>query len=184
MNKRITTAPGQRRPSRRPIDAGLEVGAFFILCYPGETDDTVLDTLRFATLAAARLPGADDALPAARHGARRRGSAAGARASGARTAACCSNHALTFDGRRLGDQDALRAPQGPRAVRDAPPARAALAPLALQAVREGRPTRSSGCVRCALRSARGRAPAPLPPRRPPWSRRCGVAARPSSISER
>jgi len=24
------------------------VGAFFILCYPGETDDTVLDTLRFA----------------------------------------------------------------------------------------------------------------------------------------
>ena len=29
--------------------AGLEAGAFFILCYPGETDDTVLDTLRFAT---------------------------------------------------------------------------------------------------------------------------------------
>ena len=29
--------------------AGLEVGAFFIVCYPGETDDTVLDTLRFAT---------------------------------------------------------------------------------------------------------------------------------------
>lgn len=29
--------------------AGLEAGAFFILCYPGETDDTVLDTLRLAT---------------------------------------------------------------------------------------------------------------------------------------
>lgn len=29
--------------------AGLEVGAFFILFYPGETDDTVLETLRFAT---------------------------------------------------------------------------------------------------------------------------------------
>jgi anaerobic magnesium-protoporphyrin IX monomethyl ester cyclase len=29
-------------------DAGLEVGAFFILCYPGETDETVLETLRFA----------------------------------------------------------------------------------------------------------------------------------------
>jgi len=28
--------------------AGLEVGAFFILCYPGETDETVLETLRFA----------------------------------------------------------------------------------------------------------------------------------------
>jgi anaerobic magnesium-protoporphyrin IX monomethyl ester cyclase len=27
--------------------AGLQVGAFFILCYPGETDDTVLETLRF-----------------------------------------------------------------------------------------------------------------------------------------
>ncbi|HII07717.1 MAG TPA: B12-binding domain-containing radical SAM protein [Methanotrichaceae archaeon] len=33
-------------------DAGLKTGAFFILCYPGETDDTVLETLRFAT----RLP--------------------------------------------------------------------------------------------------------------------------------
>jgi len=29
--------------------AGLEVGAFFILGYPGDTDDTVLETLRFAT---------------------------------------------------------------------------------------------------------------------------------------
>jgi radical SAM superfamily enzyme YgiQ (UPF0313 family) len=30
-------------------EAGLQVGAFFIVCYPGETDDTVLETLRFAT---------------------------------------------------------------------------------------------------------------------------------------
>lgn len=29
-------------------EAGLQAGAFFILCYPGETDDTVLETLRFA----------------------------------------------------------------------------------------------------------------------------------------
>ncbi|HMK91981.1 MAG TPA: radical SAM protein [Thermoleophilia bacterium] len=29
-------------------DAGLEVGGFFILCYPGETDETVLRTLAFA----------------------------------------------------------------------------------------------------------------------------------------
>ncbi|MGO8683219.1 MAG: hypothetical protein ACLQUT_01345, partial [Thermoleophilia bacterium] len=29
--------------------AGLQVGAFFILAYPGETDDTVLETLHFAT---------------------------------------------------------------------------------------------------------------------------------------
>ncbi len=30
-------------------DAGLKTGGFFILCYPGETDDTVLDTIRFAS---------------------------------------------------------------------------------------------------------------------------------------
>jgi anaerobic magnesium-protoporphyrin IX monomethyl ester cyclase len=29
--------------------SGLKTGAFFILCYPGETDDTVLKTIRFAT---------------------------------------------------------------------------------------------------------------------------------------
>ncbi len=47
MNKQITT--------RQASDAvwaahraGLEVGAFFIVYYPGESDDTVLDTLRFA----------------------------------------------------------------------------------------------------------------------------------------
>jgi anaerobic magnesium-protoporphyrin IX monomethyl ester cyclase len=28
--------------------AGLKTGAFFILCYPGETDETVLRTIRFA----------------------------------------------------------------------------------------------------------------------------------------
>lgn len=32
--------------------AGLETGGFFIVCYPGETDATVLDTIRFAR----RLP--------------------------------------------------------------------------------------------------------------------------------
>ncbi len=47
MNKRIT--PGQ---ARRAVEiahaAGLEVGAFFILFYPGDTQDTVLQTLHFA----------------------------------------------------------------------------------------------------------------------------------------
>jgi anaerobic magnesium-protoporphyrin IX monomethyl ester cyclase len=48
MNKRVTT--GQARQAVEVAHrAGLQVGAFFILCYPGETDDTVLDTLRFAT---------------------------------------------------------------------------------------------------------------------------------------
>ena len=48
MNKKITTDQ-----ARRAVDAarsaGLQVGAFFILCYPGDTDDTVLQTLHFAS---------------------------------------------------------------------------------------------------------------------------------------
>jgi anaerobic magnesium-protoporphyrin IX monomethyl ester cyclase len=47
MRKGITTAQA-RRAVWAAHDAGLEAGAFFILCYPGETDDTVLETLRFA----------------------------------------------------------------------------------------------------------------------------------------
>ena len=47
MNKQITTAQA-RSAVAAAHRAGLEAGAFFILCYPGETDDTVLDTLRFA----------------------------------------------------------------------------------------------------------------------------------------
>ncbi len=47
MNKRITTAQA-RSAVEAAHGAGLEVGAFFILCYPGETDDSVLETLRFA----------------------------------------------------------------------------------------------------------------------------------------
>ena len=46
-NKRITV-----RQARSAVtlarEAGLNVGAFFIVCYPGETNETVLDTLRFA----------------------------------------------------------------------------------------------------------------------------------------
>jgi len=48
MNKKITTGEA-RRAVEAAHRAGLEVGAFFILCYPGDTDDTVLETLRFAT---------------------------------------------------------------------------------------------------------------------------------------
>ena len=48
MDKRITTSQAERAVLAAR-QAGLEVGAFFIVCYPGETDDTVLDTLRFAT---------------------------------------------------------------------------------------------------------------------------------------
>jgi anaerobic magnesium-protoporphyrin IX monomethyl ester cyclase len=48
MQKRITTGQA-RRTVEAAHAAGLQVGAFFILCYPGDTDDTVLKTLRFAT---------------------------------------------------------------------------------------------------------------------------------------
>ena len=47
MRKGITAAQA-RAAVWAAHDAGLEVGAFFILCYPGETDHTVLETLRFA----------------------------------------------------------------------------------------------------------------------------------------
>jgi anaerobic magnesium-protoporphyrin IX monomethyl ester cyclase len=47
MNKR-TTAEQARGAVLAARSAGLRVGAFFILCYPGETDETVLQTLRFA----------------------------------------------------------------------------------------------------------------------------------------
>jgi len=48
MNKKITTTQA-RQAVNIAHQADLQVGAFFILCYPGDTDDTVLETLRFAT---------------------------------------------------------------------------------------------------------------------------------------
>jgi len=48
MRKKITVGMA-RQAVEEAHDAGLKVGAFFILCYPGETTDTVLDTVRFAT---------------------------------------------------------------------------------------------------------------------------------------
>jgi anaerobic magnesium-protoporphyrin IX monomethyl ester cyclase len=48
MNKRISL--NQARRSVEVAKAtGIKAGAFFILCYPGETDETVLETIRFAT---------------------------------------------------------------------------------------------------------------------------------------
>ena len=51
MNKQITTEQA-RRAVLAAKEAGLQVGAFFIVGYPGETERTVLDTVRFAS----RLP--------------------------------------------------------------------------------------------------------------------------------
>jgi anaerobic magnesium-protoporphyrin IX monomethyl ester cyclase len=47
MNKRITPEQAQKAVEIA-YAASLEVGAFFILFYPGDTDDSVLHTLRFA----------------------------------------------------------------------------------------------------------------------------------------
>ena len=47
MNKKITLDRASKAVYAAH-KAGLATGAFFILCYPGETNDTVLETLRFA----------------------------------------------------------------------------------------------------------------------------------------
>jgi anaerobic magnesium-protoporphyrin IX monomethyl ester cyclase len=48
MNKKITVNSACKAVYSAHKE-GLRTGAFFILCYPGETDETVLDTIRFAT---------------------------------------------------------------------------------------------------------------------------------------
>jgi anaerobic magnesium-protoporphyrin IX monomethyl ester cyclase len=48
MNKKITV-DSAKRAVEAAHSTGIRIGAFFILCYPGETNDTVLDTLRFST---------------------------------------------------------------------------------------------------------------------------------------
>jgi len=48
MKKKIT-AEEARHAVMAAHQAGLQVGAFFILFYPGETDQTVLNTLHYAT---------------------------------------------------------------------------------------------------------------------------------------
>jgi anaerobic magnesium-protoporphyrin IX monomethyl ester cyclase len=48
MKKRITTAQAKRAVHAAKA-AGLKVGAFFIVGYPGESNKTVLDTVRFAS---------------------------------------------------------------------------------------------------------------------------------------
>jgi anaerobic magnesium-protoporphyrin IX monomethyl ester cyclase len=48
MNKQITVQQAQRAVYAAKA-AGLKVGAFFIVGYPGESDKTVLDTVRFAS---------------------------------------------------------------------------------------------------------------------------------------
>lgn len=48
MNKRLTVEQA-RRAVETVKSVGIKAGAFFILGYPGENDDTMLDTLRFAS---------------------------------------------------------------------------------------------------------------------------------------
>ena len=48
MRKQVTVAQA-RKAVYAAKSAGLQVGAFFIIGYPGESDDSVLDTVRFAS---------------------------------------------------------------------------------------------------------------------------------------
>ncbi len=48
MNKRASTKQA-KKAIQVAKHSGIQVGAFFIVGYPGETDETVLDTLRFAS---------------------------------------------------------------------------------------------------------------------------------------
>ena len=48
MRKQITSDQARQAVEAAHL-AGLQVGAFFILFYPGDTNETVLNTLRFAT---------------------------------------------------------------------------------------------------------------------------------------
>jgi anaerobic magnesium-protoporphyrin IX monomethyl ester cyclase len=48
MNKRITTAQAKKAVYAAKT-AGLQVGAFFIVGYPGESNETVLESVRFAS---------------------------------------------------------------------------------------------------------------------------------------
>lgn len=48
MGKRISLEQAERA-IELARSAGLKTGAFFILCYPGENDESVLKTIRFAT---------------------------------------------------------------------------------------------------------------------------------------
>jgi anaerobic magnesium-protoporphyrin IX monomethyl ester cyclase len=48
MQKQITVEQA-RKAVYNAKEAGLKVGAFFILGYPGDTDESVLDTVRFAS---------------------------------------------------------------------------------------------------------------------------------------
>jgi len=48
MKKKVTTKQAKRAVYTAKL-SGIQVGAFFILGYPGETDETILDTVRFAS---------------------------------------------------------------------------------------------------------------------------------------
>ena len=145
MNKKITTGAGAERRRGGPR-AGLEVGAFFILCYPGETDDTVLDTLRFATSLPLDYLGLTMPYPLPGHGPPRAGRRRGSRARGGRRAACSLNHVLTFEADFSATKMRFAIAQGPRAVRDEAAAGALGARWPCGSSR-GRPTRCSGCCR-------------------------------------
>ena len=200
MRKGITAARA-REAVWAAHDAGLEVGAFFILCYPGETDDTVLETLRFA--ASLPLDYLGLSMPYPLPGTRLRDAARGPRhGRGAARRQPPAEPAAHVRRRLLGAEDACGHPHREGAVRAAAAARA---PRPRR--RPAHPGAGGGSVpapaltpgRAARRPARRRAPgrrrppgAPArvrrrssaSPRTPPSSRRSAAAASPGRCRSR
>ena len=115
MNKQITTAQA-RAAVEAAHGAGLRVGAFFIVYYPGEDDDTVLDTLRFAGSLPLDYLGLTMPYPLPGTALTER-LAGRARREWRQRGGLLDRPRPYLRRRRLGHQDACRHPQGSRAVR-------------------------------------------------------------------
>ncbi len=116
MRKRTTTDQA-RRAALAAHAAGLEVGAFFILFYPGETDDTVLDTLHFAGSLPLDYLGLTMPYPLPGTALRERVGARHTRASAAAYRRGAARPRAHLRRRRVGVEDALRPAQRPRPFR-------------------------------------------------------------------
>ena len=156
MNKR-TTAARSRDAVEAAHEPGSRSGAFFILFYPGETDDTVLETLRFAGSLPLDYLGLSMPYPLPGTGLRERLGGRVTRDSRP-DGSFLLNQQLTYDG----DFSALKMrfgiAQGHGAVRDEAAARALAPPPC------GSRGRRGGAVPAAALTAPGAAPAGRPAR--------------------
>ena len=173
MNKQITTAQA-RSAVEAAHRAGLEVGAFFILCYPGETDDT---RARDAALRHARCRWTT---PVSRMPYPLPGTALHERVGERVTRAWRPQQAPArgprahLRGRLLGGEDAVRDAQGPLQF-EMKRRLGSLAPAALRALRRAH-RRAVPAAQVAPACGREPTTRRAAPRTPPSSRRSGAAA--------